>query len=279
MSPNTVIATVLGMACRHDEQVRRRAALLHAPALHAEPVLLVDHHEARSWKASAPGSARRDHDPRVAGHGVVQRTAARPSTANWSAAPRGRDVGAAQLATHREVAQQRGDGPVVLHGEHLGRREQGRPPAGVDDRQHRAQRHDGLPDPTSPCRSRCIGSRASSRSVSPRSRAARRSARRAAARRTPRADLRGEAYAPSPPSPRCLCASLGEDRLEHERLVVPQPVHPDLDVVLEPRPAGPAPAPRAPSSPRRSRTSSGTARGWPPPSRRPARPSCGSSAS
>ena len=52
--------------------------------------------------------------------------------------------GAAEHPAGGEVAEHRGDRAVVLLGEHLGRGEQRRLAAGVDDAQHRAQRDQRL---------------------------------------------------------------------------------------------------------------------------------------
>ena len=52
--------------------------------------------------------------------------------------------GTAEHPALGEVAEHRGDRAVVLLGQHLGGRQQGRLAAGVDDLQHRAQRDEGL---------------------------------------------------------------------------------------------------------------------------------------
>ena len=56
----------------------------------------------------------------------------------------GADVGAAEQPALGERPEHRGDRAVVLLREHLGRREQRGLAAGVDDGEHRPQRHDGL---------------------------------------------------------------------------------------------------------------------------------------
>ena len=56
-------------------------------------------------------------------------------------------VGSAEHAALREVAQQSGDGAMVLGGEHLGGSEQRGLAAGVDDLEHREQGDDGLARP------------------------------------------------------------------------------------------------------------------------------------
>ena len=73
----------------------------------------------------------------------ASRRAAAPIEPVSSAHPGG-VVGAAEHPARGEVAEHRGDRAVVLLGEHLGRRQQRGLAAGVDDPQHRPQRHDRL---------------------------------------------------------------------------------------------------------------------------------------
>ena len=152
MSPNTVIATVRGIGVAVMTSTCGGTVALAAqriPLLDPEPVLLVDDHEARgrgtatcSWiSACVPID-----DAGVAGDDVEQRLRRR-SAVDWlpvSSATRVPMLGAAEHAALGEVAEHRGDRAVVLRGEHLGRGEQRGLAAGVDGREHRAQRDDGL---------------------------------------------------------------------------------------------------------------------------------------
>ena len=89
---------------------------------------------------------RADHDPGVAGEHVEQRAAAGPHAIEpVSSATRVPDRRAAELSRPRPARpEQRGDRPVVLLREHLGRRQQRRLPAGVHHLEHGAHRHEGL---------------------------------------------------------------------------------------------------------------------------------------
>ena len=115
--------------------------------LDAEAVLLVDDDQAEVGELHLLLEQRvgADHDPGLAAGGVEQRLGAlgRGHRAGEQRDP-GRLVGAAEHAALGEVAEHRGDRAVVLLGEHLGRREQRRLAAGVDDPQHRPQRDDRL---------------------------------------------------------------------------------------------------------------------------------------
>ena len=83
--------------------------------------------------------------PAAPGRGVEQRLAPR-RRAHRAGEQRdpGGHVGAAEHAALGQRARAARDRAVVLRGEHLGRREQRRLPAGVDHLQHRAQRDHGL---------------------------------------------------------------------------------------------------------------------------------------
>jgi hypothetical protein len=110
-------------------------------------VLLIDHHHAelREGHPVLDQRVRAHHDPRGTGGRVEQRLLAGP---RGQRAGEQRDAGGllrgAQLARPTEVAEQRAQRAGVLHGEHLGGRQQRRLPAGVDGLQHRPQRHHGL---------------------------------------------------------------------------------------------------------------------------------------
>ena len=145
-SPKTVIATVRGIGvavitstcggvCGLGPQ---RVALLDA-----EPVLLVDHHqpEVGELDAFVEQGVRTHHDPGLAG-GESGSAARRAAAASEPVTQR--DAGAVRVAVElagaasgpsrsRQAAQ-------MLHGEHLGRRQQRRLSAGVDHLQHRPQR-------------------------------------------------------------------------------------------------------------------------------------------
>ena len=143
-SPKTVIATVRGIGVAVITSTcggcvglgPQRVALLDA-----EPVLLVDHDQARG---------RRSRRPRRAARGCRRRCRPRPEATSASACRRAaaalragdqRDpgglVGAVQLAGPAQRAEQVADAAVVLGGEHLGRGEQRGLAAGVDHLQHR----------------------------------------------------------------------------------------------------------------------------------------------
>ena len=86
-----------------------------------------------------------DQDARVAGEGVGQRRSTRPYSARAGQQRHpGRLVGPAELPGLGQRSEQRGDRPVVLLGEHLGRRQQRRLPARVHHLEHGPYRDDGL---------------------------------------------------------------------------------------------------------------------------------------
>ena len=126
--------------------------------LHAEPVLLVDHHQAQVLEhhlVVLPGpviqqGVRTDHDAGRAGGHFVQRGAAglgplrageqrHPGGLGWIVQHR-----AVQLTGPAERAEQLGQRPVVLLGQHLGGREQHRLAAVVHHLEHGAHRDQGL---------------------------------------------------------------------------------------------------------------------------------------
>ncbi|GMA88783.1 hypothetical protein GCM10025868_40330 [Angustibacter aerolatus] len=118
--------------------------------LDAEPVLLVDDHEAEVGELHVllQQGVRADHDARLAGRRLQQAPASDGGGLGAGEQPdAGADVAAAEHARFGQVAEHRGDRAVVLHGEHLGGGQQRGLPAGVDDREHRAQRHERLARP------------------------------------------------------------------------------------------------------------------------------------
>ena len=125
-----------------------------------------------------------------------------------------------------EVAEHGGDRAVVLLGEHLGRGEQRRLAAGVDDPQHRAQRDDGL-----------AGADLALEQPVHRVVAARSAAISSSTSRCPSVSSNGSRASKASKQPagptgarlgRASCAllgaALGERHLRDERLVEPQPL-------------------------------------------------------
>ena len=149
-SPNTVIATVRGIGVavmtstcgRHGALAAQRVALLDA-----EAVLLVDDDEGEVEEVDVLLQQRvgADDDAGVAADDVEQGAAALGGrlAAGEQRHP-GAVLGAAQHAALGEVAEHRGDGAVVLRGEHLGGGEQRGLPTGIHGREHRAQGDHGL---------------------------------------------------------------------------------------------------------------------------------------
>ena len=139
------MATVrgIGVAVITSTCGRARPGLLpqRVTLLDPEPVLLVDHDHAQLGELHVLGEQGMgaDHDPGRAGRRVEQRLAAgrRALRAGQQRDP-GRLLRTAQPPRLAERAEQIGDRPVVLLGEHLGRGEQRGLPARVDDLQHRA---------------------------------------------------------------------------------------------------------------------------------------------
>ena len=120
--------------------------------LDAEPVLLVDDHQAEVGELHLvlEQRVRADEDAGVAGEHVAQRAAPGPHAgrAGEQRHP-GRLLARAelrlgQLAGAGERPEQRGDRPVVLLREHLGRREQRGLAARVHHLEHGPHRDDGL---------------------------------------------------------------------------------------------------------------------------------------
>jgi hypothetical protein len=118
-----------------------------SPLLHAELVLLVDHHQAQERDLDGLGEqgVRADHDPGLAGgqRGELGPAGRRRLRAGEDADARGVLRGVEPAAVG-ERAEEVGQRPVVLLGEHLRGREQGGLPPGVDHLQHRPGGHDGL---------------------------------------------------------------------------------------------------------------------------------------
>lgn len=115
--------------------------------LDAEAVLLVDHDEPQVGELHVllEQRVRADDDAGRPRGRVEQGLAARlgPLRAGQQGDARG-VLGAAELPGLGERPEHRDDRAVVLLGQHLGRREQGRLPARVDHLEHRAQAHDRL---------------------------------------------------------------------------------------------------------------------------------------
>jgi hypothetical protein len=123
--------------------------------LDAEPVLLVDDHQAKVGELNLVLKQRvgADEDAGVAGEHVAERAAPRPHArrAGEQRYP-GRllprtELPGPELASGAEWTEQRGDRAVVLLREHLGRREQRGLPARVHHLEHRPDRDDGLAGP------------------------------------------------------------------------------------------------------------------------------------
>ena len=128
----------------HHQHVRRDRGLAgqRRPLLDPEPVLLVDHDQAEVREADPVLEQRvgADHDAGLAAGHPAQRGGALGLGHRAREQLDGRAlVGPAEHAARREVAEHRDDRAVVLLGEHLGRGEQRRLAAGVDDAEHRAQ--------------------------------------------------------------------------------------------------------------------------------------------
>ena len=124
-----------------------RLAAQRVALLHAEPVLLVDHDQAEVGELHLLGEQRMgaDDDPGRAGRRVKQRLAARGGGlgAGEQGHP-GRHLRAAEPACLAERAEEVRHRPVVLLRENLGRGEQRGLPAGVDDLEHGPHRDHGL---------------------------------------------------------------------------------------------------------------------------------------
>ncbi len=150
-SPNTVIATVrgIGVAVITSMCGRPSPGLVpqRVPLLDAEPVLLVDDHQAEVSELHPvfEQGMRADDDPGATGGGLQQRFA--PASGAHRASQQGQPRGmlsAAELTRHAERPEHAGDRPVVLLRQHLGRCEQGCLAGGVDYLQHGPQRDDRL---------------------------------------------------------------------------------------------------------------------------------------
>ncbi len=130
---------------RHHQHVRRLPGLAaeRRPLLHAEAVLLVDDDQTEVGELHVllEQRVRADHDPGLAAGSLGERrTPGRRVQRPGQQRHPGRLLGAAEEAALGEVAEHRHDRAVVLLGEHLGRRQQRRLAARVDDLEHRAQR-------------------------------------------------------------------------------------------------------------------------------------------
>ena len=117
------------------------------PLLHSEAVLLIDHHEPEVCEPDVLRQQRMgaDDDSRVSGRDGLPY----PATVSGGEASRqqrhlrGLRVGL-QGSGHPEPTEQRGDGCVMLLGQHLGGGQQRRLASRIDDREHGAQGHEGL---------------------------------------------------------------------------------------------------------------------------------------
>ena len=149
-SPKTVIATVRGIGVAVMTRtcgglpglVGQRGALLDA-----EPVLLVDDDQAEVEELDVLLEQRVGADDDARPRRWPAGTAARALGLGHRAGEQldGRRLrGAAEHPAAGQVAEQLGDRPVVLLGQHLGGREQRGLAARVDDPQHRPQRDQGL---------------------------------------------------------------------------------------------------------------------------------------
>ena len=115
--------------------------------LDAEAVLLVDDDEAQVGEGHAlrQQGVGADDDAGVTTRGLGERAAPRGGALRaGEQRDARRPVRRTELAGRRKRTEQRGERAGVLLGEHLGRRQQRRLTAAVDDLQHRAQGDDGL---------------------------------------------------------------------------------------------------------------------------------------
>ena len=134
---------------RHDQKVRglRSLGSQGISLVHAETVLLVDHHESEVGELHSllEQSMCADHDAGLPGRRLEERLT--PRTGVLRAGQQGNPgcvFGAAEPSAVSQRAEHGGDRAVVLLREHLRRREQRGLATSVDDGEHRQQGHHGL---------------------------------------------------------------------------------------------------------------------------------------
>ena len=225
----------------HDEQVRRRAALLpqRISLLDAEPVLLVhdDQREVEKRHVLLDERVGADDDPSVTSHRVVERgSTGRRRLASREQGDLGAQLRPAEHPAHRQIAEQGRDRAMVLGREDLRRSQQSGLAARVDDREHGSQRDDGLARSDLALQQavhRPIGSELGGDEVADLALACRQGERQ------PGVEGREQAVGTRHTGARVQrlrgSTALSEDRLQDERLVIAKAPHPGADVILQPR--------------------------------------------